>query len=329
MQVSCVMRGILISSIMVILSHSAAPTFTKSRTRTRPTAGLWDIIKERGWLRFAGKMDRKDYYKLLGVNENAGHEDIKKAYRNLAFRYHPDRNPGNEDRMKEINEAYAVLSDPVKKREYNTFRQTYGSFARDRFRQTHTDQDIFRDSDIDQILQELSRIFGFSSAHDILGRNDFYGSRYRTFEFKGPGLSRGVFFSFGQFGRQYHQGARRDWSHRRSKLTLKFFELFQKMAARKLGIDLPEKGRDLHDSIRIPMAAASQGEKVRYSHKNSGVARELLIKVPAGIRDGQKIKLKGLGGEGKNGGEAGDLYLKITISTPLLNKIKRIFGKGF
>jgi curved DNA-binding protein len=107
-------------------------------------------------------MNQKDYYKVLGISESAGSEEIKKSFRNLAFRYHPDKSPGSEDMMKELNEAYAVLSNPAKRKDYDALRQRYGSFARDQFRQTYTDQDIFRDSDIGQVFEEFSKIFGFS-----------------------------------------------------------------------------------------------------------------------------------------------------------------------
>ena len=62
---------------------------------------------------------QKDYYKILDLSEDASSEEIKKSYRTLAFQYHPDKNPGTEEMMKEINEAYAVLSDERKRKEYN------------------------------------------------------------------------------------------------------------------------------------------------------------------------------------------------------------------
>jgi curved DNA-binding protein len=130
-------------------------------------------------------MNQKDYYKILGVREDSSSEEIRKSYRKLAFQYHPDKNPGKEEMMKEINEAYAVLSDQRKRNEYDFLRQRYGSSAREQFRHSYTEQDIFRGSDIGHIFEELSRMFGFRSPEDIFTRSDFYGKQYRTFEFKG------------------------------------------------------------------------------------------------------------------------------------------------
>lgn len=282
-------------------------------------------------------MNEKDYYKILSVNENAVQSEIKKSYRNLAFRYHPDKNPGGEEMMKEINEAYAVLSDPVKKREYDSLRQTFGPSARDRFRRTYTDQDIFRGSDIGQVFEELSKAFGFSRPEDIFSRNNFYGQSYQTFQFKRPGFSGGGFVFYGplrnvlreqlkmpsqQTGLATGQG-----NGLLSLLLAKAMDYFRKAAARKLGLNIPEKGKDLHDGVRIAGKDASAGGKVQYLYTKRGKPRDLLITVPPGIRDGQKIKLKGLGLEGKQGGEPGDLYLKVSIYTPFVEKVKGLFGK--
>ncbi|HJR80797.1 MAG TPA: DnaJ domain-containing protein, partial [Anaerolineales bacterium] len=78
-------------------------------------------------------MDYKDYYKILGVDRKAKEDDIRKAYRKLAMQYHPDRNPGNkqaEERFKEINEAYQVLSDPQKRAHYDRLGSDYSRWQR-------------------------------------------------------------------------------------------------------------------------------------------------------------------------------------------------------
>ncbi len=282
-------------------------------------------------------MEQRDYYKVLEVGETAGADEIKKAYRNLAFRYHPDRNAGSEEMMKTINEAYAVLSNPVKKNEYDSLRQQYGSSARDQFRQHYTDQDIFRDSDISQIFEEFSKIFGFSSPQDIFSRNGFYGPNYRTYEFKAPsGTGRGFFF-YRPMRNAYQEGLKLPPDQTRqaagigqrmtSSIGLKILTLFQKYLAKRLGIELPERGRDLYDVIRITPEEASAGGKLSYLYTKQDNPRNLLITVPQGIRDGQKIKLKTLGAVGKNGGDSGDLYLKVNISRQFAEIIREFFGK--
>ncbi|HNT44323.1 MAG TPA: DnaJ domain-containing protein, partial [Syntrophorhabdaceae bacterium] len=79
-------------------------------------------------------MDGKDYYEVLEISVEATDRQVKEAYRRLAFQYHPDRNgsdPGAVERMKSINEAYAVLSDPAKRQRYDNLRQSYGTSAYD------------------------------------------------------------------------------------------------------------------------------------------------------------------------------------------------------
>ena len=280
--------------------------------------------------------NQKDYYKILGVQEDSPSEEIRKSYRKLAFQYHPDKNPGKEEMMKEINEAYAVLSDERKRNEYDLLRQRYGSFAREQFRQSYTEQDIFRGSDIGHIFEELSKMFGFRSPEDIFTRNDFYGNQYQTFQFKGPGFS-GSWFFFRPMNRA-SRGRMQGFPHQPqgpslssqplfSKIFVKGLEFLQKKAAKKFGIDLPERGRDLEDQIELTPEEASVGDKIRYQYTKRSIPKELLVKIPPGIRGGQKIRLKGLGEEGRHGGESGDLYLKVKIHTPLFKKIKNFLKK--
>jgi DnaJ-class molecular chaperone len=141
-------------------------------------------------------MTQKDYYKVLGVERIANVRQIKEAYRRLAFQYHPDRNKGDlsvVEKMKELNEAYAVLSDQEKRKRYDNMTQQYGHDAYDHFRQDYSDQEIFRGSDINQILDEMTRRFGFRNFNDLF--REFYGPGYRTFESAGLESSEEVLYS--------------------------------------------------------------------------------------------------------------------------------------
>ena len=107
-------------------------------------------------------MAQQDYYEILGLKKGATPEEIKKAYRKLAVKYHPDKNPGDkkaEDRFKEINEAYAVLSDPQKKEKYDTF----GSSG---FHQQYSQEDIFRGFDFSNVYKDM----GAGGGEDIFSR---------------------------------------------------------------------------------------------------------------------------------------------------------------
>lgn len=295
------------------------------------------ILKSCGTIPLDKEMDQKDYYKILGVSTDASADEIKKTYRKLAFQYHPDRNPGNEGMMKELNEAYAVLSDQQKRREYDSYRQSYGFFARDRFRQTYTEQDIFRDSDINRVFEELSGAFGFSSPEDIFSRTNFYGDQFRTFQFRGPGFTGRGFFFFGPMSKSYQDMMKASRHQTKevpayrpslfSRILLKGLQAFQKHVAKKYGLALPERGEDTEDQIKITPEIASAGGKVRYHFAKPENPRDLFIKIPPGIKEGQKIRLKGLGKDGHNGGETGDLYLKVRIDISFFDRIRNVFMK--
>jgi curved DNA-binding protein len=107
-----------------------------------------------------------------------------------------------------------------------------------------------------------------------------------------------------------------------SNIGLKILTSFQKSLAKRLGIELPERGRDLHDVIRITQEEAYSSGKISYLYTKQDNTRDLLITIPKGIKDGQKIKLRGLGEAGKNGGDSGSLCVKVKIRRPFAEMIR-------
>jgi curved DNA-binding protein len=281
-------------------------------------------------------MAQVDYYKALGIEKGASADDIKKAFRKLAVKYHPDRNPDNkvaEDKFKEINEAYAVLSDPEKKQKYDT----YGSSG---FHQQYSQEDIFRGFDFGNAYKDMGGGFSGGGAEDIFSRL-----------FGGRGGGRGGFQSGPQRGadqemeltitfRDAAQGAERQIAFRRGSQRE---ELKVKIPA---GVDngsriritgkggqgdsggpagdlflvvrvQPDQtfvrdGGDLFVERSIPFSAACLGVALDVPTLEG----DKRIKVPAGIQPGTKIRLKGCGIKSLGSNTKGDLYVKIGVHIP-------------
>ncbi len=266
-------------------------------------------------------MDKRDYYEVLGVDKGTGQQSIKEAYRKLAFQYHPDRNEGEADaleRMKEINEAYAVLSDPEKRARYDGLRQQYGAYAQDRFRQRYSEQDIFRNSDINQIFEEMARAFGFRGFDEVF--RESYGRGYRTTEFRGPGMfGRVIVFGPGYGRRPQEQQSVSAGQTLVGKLVGKVAQY----AVKKIMGKLAGTGADAHETITLNEREARHGGKVVYLDQKR--SRQITITIPPGIEEGQSIRLRGMGDGGL---EKGDLYLKVEIRRPLLDKVKKLLKIG-
>jgi curved DNA-binding protein len=221
----------------------------------------------------------KDYYTVLGVNKNATADEIKKAYRRLALKYHPDRNKGDKDaeeRFKEINEAYAVLSDQEKRRQYDMF-------GAEGFRQRYSQEDIFQGFDIGDVLKDFG--FGTSDIFSVL----FGGSR---------GRGRGVRYTTytGPFGQRTTAKGGPD-----------FADYFARGGAG------PAPGRDTVSDITITLEEAAKGTEKLISLHRDGKVEKIAVKIPPGIDTGKKLRVAGKGERGPGGGPAGDLYVRVAI----------------
>jgi DnaJ-class molecular chaperone len=266
-------------------------------------------------------MSQEDYYQILGVEQDADEKKIKDAYRSKAFRYHPDRNeknPGSAEMMKQVNEAYAVLSNAEKRREYDAMRNRFGESAYSQFRNTYSEQDIFKGSDIQQIFEEMARSFGLRGVDSIF--KDFYGPGYQRFEFKHRGLWGKGFVYSGGFGKRHGKAMA-------SSDALGIGGFARYLLNKVTGVKLPKVGEDIHDTIYLTPEFAGSGGPYPYHHQRR--SKKLVVKIPAGTKEGQQIRLARMGIAGKNGGVNGDLYLKVKFKKPLLEKAKTLIASAF
>ena len=191
----------------------------------------------------------EDYYKELGVEKGASVDEIKKAYRKLALKYHPDRNPTDrkkaEEKFKKISEAYAVLSDPEK-------RQQYDNFGSEGFSRQYSQEDIFRGFDINEILRDLG--FGGAFGSQGFGRG---AGRRRTYTTQRGG-------SFGDiFGAQYGEAAPQSGDDLQYKLSISLEEV---LTGAEKKIAFKTEGGSQEIKVRIP-PGISTGQKLRLAGK--------------------------------------------------------------
>jgi curved DNA-binding protein len=205
----------------------------------------------------------QDYYEALDVPRDASTEDIRAAYRKLARKYHPDVNkePGAEDRFKEISEAYEVLRDPEKRERYDRLGANWKS-----------GQDVSGDSGFGGFRSEPG---GFQDVRFDFGGGDFGGADFSD-------------FFEGMFGGARRRGGRRTGG-------------FNGFATR---------GGDQEAVLELSLEEAAAGGRRKIS---LGDGRDYEVNVPAGVRDGQRIRLAGEGGRGVGEGPSGDLFLRVRI----------------
>ena len=274
----------------------------------------------------------KDYYQILGVPDNASEEDIKSAFRKLAFKYHPDTNPGNErqaeEKFKEINEAYGVLGDKGKRQQYDFARR--GQFAGvgyDARSFQYSRQDIFRDTFSNQAMfDELSRMFsqaGLRFDQDFLNRVFFEGSGFIFQFFATPGGVNQRTYRFGDrttYQQQYpHTGVSTYKPSLIERLLARAAVKISKYALGKLfGSHYKpvlkqnlDQHIDQHIELEVSSAEATTGCERGITYKRGRETKRLMVQVPPGVKPGTKIRLKGMGSVEDR--KSGDLYLHIKV----------------
>lgn len=225
-------------------------------------------------------MEYKDYYQTLGVSKTAEAAEIKKAYRKLARKYHPDMNPGDktaENKFKDINEAYEVLSDAQKREKYDRFGSQWQQYSQTGGRPEDFDWSQWRSAPGGRTQtrtmsqEEFEQMFGGGMG----GFSDFFETLF------GGGMG-----GMGGMGGR----ARRSSPANR--------------------VPRPQKGQDAEQEIQISLEEAFRGSSYSLQYSDG---RRIEAKIPAGVRSGSRVRLGGQGGSGSGGGQAGDLYLKIDV----------------
>jgi len=268
----------------------------------------------------------REYYEILGVSVDASAEEIKRAYRRLAFEHHPDRNPddrGAEERFKVISEAYAVLSDPLKRSWFDNARSAAvqpGAPPRPGF--GYSQEDIFREfftsDQARQVFREMSREFerfGVRFDESTMSRFFFGG---RRFVFGGAFFSGPIFERASQrreAGRPFDRTAvKRTDETRAPSAALSRIGAFLKEKAAALRLVLSEKNRTsdaLSFNLTVSPATARNGGQVQVRYERQGKPVQISVRVPPQTKDGTLLRLKNMGRAER--GRRGDLYLRVRV----------------
>jgi len=283
----------------------------------------------------------EDYYNILGVNKKSSPDDIKKAYRKLALKYHPDKNPDNkqaEEQFKKISEAYAVLSDSEKRKQYDRF----GS---DAFSQKFSQEDIFREFDFSNIFRDMgvggsggdfTTFFGRGGQKRSFGSRggDPYGQQMRSkgskleyvldvlLEESFSGVDRALSISKGgevdEIRFKVPAGIS---SGKKLRIPGKGQESINGGSPGDLYIKInimphsvfTREGDDIYVQKSITFSEAALGKSIDVPTLGGETKR---LKVPAGTQNNTKIRMKGYGMPHFRGTGKGDEYVKITVSVP-------------
>jgi DnaJ-class molecular chaperone len=273
----------------------------------------------------------KDYYQILGVTDNASQEDIKNAFRKLAFKYHPDKNPGNEKqaekKFKEINEAYSILGDAVKRQQYDFAKKSgftstgYPGFG-------YSQSDIFRDAFSNPAtIEELNRMFqqlGLRFDQEFLNRTFFSGNGVVFQFYSGPSGTRQTVYRYGNGTGNTDGNVNGNLNNVSpeylnattlaqkpgffERLEVKMVTWFTRLTLKMLfGVEPPKPVIDIHQLFKLSAGEAASGGEKTVTLKTGLGKKKIAVNVPAGVKTGNSIRLRGIGKRG------GDLYLDVKV----------------
>lgn len=264
-------------------------------------------------------MEKQDYYKILGIEKNASKEDIKKAYRQLALKYHPDKNkaPDAEEKFKEISEAYAVLYDDEKRRMYDQ----YGHPGID---QRYTTEDIFRGADFNDIFRSMGFDFGFD---DIFSQ--FFGRRTGFDQRSRPSRGNDIRYDVEINLEDAYKGLETELEVPRTEVCDTCRGTGAKPGTRPTRCPTCGGTGQMRSTQRTGFGVFTQITTCSRCHgqgtmieepcptcRGRGVVqktRKIEVKIPKGIDDDAHLRLTGQGEQLGGGTQAGDLYLVIHI----------------
>ena len=290
-------------------------------------------------------MEFKDYYSTLNISFGVSDEEIKKAYKQLAKKYHPDSEGGSEEKFKEIQEAYEVLKDKTKKDKYDlmyksqtNFSNKYNTYQSSSYSNTGSSGSSSQNKSDNSNTGNQSKTNYSGSQNSNSNQQNYQNSQQNQQAANSSQQNQQANSNYQNNNNQqsYQQkqyndvknkntnvnSAKEKTANKSAKPNESFSDFFQMFFGESKAQAQPLKGADYEMNIELDLEDAYNGTTRKLEITSTGQGqRRLEVIIPAGVREGNKIKVTGEGKIGKNGGENGDLYLKVKLKEHPLFKV--------